>query len=430
MGAFAAVAASFVVVLAADRAPLRPVSPTTARLVPLSLSRAAGIVLRAIGLVAWLGAMLAGLFGLLHEFLPATILWTFGWAGVPIVAALIGNPWPALSPFRTVYDVVARLAGRQLDLGVPYPPRARRWPAVAVLLVLLIVELTVAGSELGRSVGALMLAYTVFIFAGMVVFGPVAWLRNAEVFEVLLGWFGRLAPVGRVSASAELCADCEERCDPANCADCPECLIVAEPGQLRTVLRAPLSGMAVVQRAGWSDAAFIVAALAGVTFDGLQETQVWLEMNRVLDAALLPVLPQATVFTVTGPLGLVGTWLTFLGVFAIAASVTRHLGGIDTPLDATVGGWAATLLPIAAGYGIAHYGTLLLQGALSLPAMFAGFALTHRRPSSTGSPPALCGTSVSPRSSPVTSPRCCSHTARRCASAPDASSSPSCRPWR
>ena len=60
-------------------------------------------------------------------------------------------------------------------------------------------------------------------------------------------------------------------------------------------------------------------------------------------------------------------------MFALGAWITRNVGRISAPLDATVGGWAASLLPIAAGYGIAHYGTLLLQGALSLPGMFTGF---------------------------------------------------------
>ena len=372
-GAFAAVAASFVVVLAADN---RTVASRLLRgsALPLGLTRVGSVVLRVLGLVAWFGAMVSGLFGLIHEFLPATIFWSLMWAGLPIVAALIGNPWPALSPFRTVYNLAVRVTGRELDFGVPYPPAARRWPAVAVLLALLIVELTVAGSELGRSVGTLLLAYTLFTFAGMIVFGPVAWLRNAEVLEVLLGWFGRLAPLGRVSDSRDLCAGCGERCDPEHCVDCPECSIVAEPGQLGTVLRPPLSGMAFVQAAGWSDAAFIVGALAGVTFDGLQETRLWFDFNRVLDTALAAVLPQSLVYTVAPPIGLIGTWLVFLAVFAVGAWITRRLGAIEAPLNTSVGAWAASLLPIAAGYAIAHYGTLLLQGVLSLPGMLTGFA--------------------------------------------------------
>ena len=39
--------------------------------------------------------------------------------------------------------------------------------------------------------------YTVLTLVGMILFGRVAWLRNAELFEVLLGWFGRIGPIGR-----------------------------------------------------------------------------------------------------------------------------------------------------------------------------------------------------------------------------------------
>ena len=370
-GAFAAVAASFVIVLAADRAGAAT-EPSRGTPLPLSLQHVASVVLKVVGLVGWFTAMVAGLFGLIHEFLPATIFWTLFWAGLPIVAVLIGNPWPSMSPFRTLYDLVTRLTRREPDLGMAYPSWAGRWPAVGVLLVVLIIELTVSGSGLGRSVGSLILAYTIFTLAGMAVFGPVAWLRNAEVFEVLLGWFGRLAPIGRVSRSARLCEGCGEACDPDDCVDCPECSIVARAGELQIVLRPPLSGMAAVKRAGWSDAVFIVLALAGVTYDGFEETGLWVDLNRSLEAALATVLDSRTILAISDPIGLIGIWLTFLAIFAAGAWATRHIGGIAAPLTRTVGGWAASLLPIAAGYSIAHYGTLLVQGVLTLPGLFAG----------------------------------------------------------
>ena len=369
-GAFAAVAASFVIVLAADRAGSATESSRATPL-PLGVGRVASFVLKVAGLVGWFAAMVTGLLGLVHEFLPATIFWTLFWAGLPVVAALIGNPWPSMSPFRTLYGLVTGLTRRELDLGVAYPGWARRWPAVGVLLVVLVIELTVPGSGFGRSVGLLMLAYTSLTLVGMAVFGPVAWLRNAEVFEVLLGWFGRLAPIGRESISAKLCDGCGEACDPAHCVDCPECSIVADPGELRPVLRTPLSGMAALNRAGWSDAAFIVLALAGVTYDGLQETALWLDLSRGIEAALAPALEPQVIFAVSDPIGLTGVWLTFLAIFAAGAWATRHVGGIDAPLTSTVGGWAASLLPIAAGYSIAHYGMLIVQGVLTLPGMFA-----------------------------------------------------------
>lgn len=365
-GAFAAVAASFIVVLVAEPTLL----PTPAgRPLPTTLRRAGAVVGRVLGLVVWFGAMLAGLLGLVHQFVPAILFWVLIWAGIPIVAALIGNPWPALSPFRSLLEFVTRVLRRQPDLGLPYPPVLARWPAVGLLLIGLIVELTVLGSEAGAFVGALLLAYTAVTLIGMATFGPVTWLRNAEVLEVLFGWFGRIGPIGRRSRSADLCLECASGCDPDACIDCPECVVVGTDRELALELRRPLAGLAEVHGAGWSDAAFILLALAGVTFDGLQETGVWVALTRALEEVLAVWLPTDVVFATSGPLGLLCVWGTFLAIFAVAATLTRALAGASLGLASTAGRYAATLLPIAAGYAVAHYLTLLIQGLASLPGM-------------------------------------------------------------
>lgn len=365
-GAFAAVGASFLVVLIAEPS----LSPTpTGRSLPDAMRQAGALVGRAVGLVLWFGAMIAGLLGLVHEFMPATVFWVLIWAGLPIVAALIGNPWPALSPFRSLLEFMTGALGRQPDLGVSYPSALARWPAVGLLLIGLVVELTVPGSGASGFVGGLLLAYTLLTLAGMTVFGPVTWLRNAEVLEVLFGWFARIGPIGRRSTSPALCADCASACGPAACVDCPECVVVGTDRDLTLELRRPLAGLAEVRGAGWSDAAFILLALAGVTFDGLQETAAWVAWNRAVEDVLAAWLPTDVVFAVIGPLGLLAVWAAFLLVFVVASTLTRAFAGVSIGMANTAGRYAATLLPIAAGYMVAHYLTLLIQGLASLPGM-------------------------------------------------------------
>ena len=367
-GAFAAVAASFIVVLIAE--PTLAPSPT-GRSVPVALRRAGALVGRVLGLILWFGAMIAGLLGLVHEFVPATLFWVLIWAGMPIMAALIGNPWPALSPFRSLLEFATGVLGRQPDLGVPYPAALARWPAVGLLLAGLVIELTVPGSGTAGSVGGVLLAYTLLTVAGMTVFGPVTWLRNGEVLEVLFGWFGRIGPIGRRSTSSALCKDCASACDPDACVDCPECLVVGTGRDLALELRRPLAGLREVRGAGWSDAAFILLALAGVTFDGLQGTAPWVGLTRVIENALAAWLPLDAVFAVSGPLELLGLWGTFLLLFVAASTLTRAFAGASIGMAYTAGRYAATLLPIAAGYMVAHYLTLLIQGVASLPGMLA-----------------------------------------------------------
>ena len=92
---------------------------------------------------------------------------------------------------------------------------------------------------------------------------------------MLLGWFGRIGPIGRRVVVESACQDCGEECDPERCVDCPECSVAAGPGDRRAELRPWFAGLTEVRSGQWSDAGFIILALAGVTYDGLQETAFW-----------------------------------------------------------------------------------------------------------------------------------------------------------
>jgi hypothetical protein len=373
-GAGTAVAASFLVTaLVARRATERPSYPRLA--LPAAVAKLTRPVLAVIGLAWWFGAILGGyLIGGISN-LPAVFFWIGIWVGLPITAALIGNPWPSLSPFRTLFDLAERgaqlLGFNQLDAGLRYPSWLARWPAVVLLFCGLWAELVLPASYNALTVANMLLGYTVLTLAGMALFGRVAWLRNAELFELLLGWFGRIGPVGRRSVSAALCADCEEGCDPDRCIDCPECAVAAAPGERRAELRPWFAGLAELRSAGWSDAAFIVLALAGVSFDGLNETVAWGQALNLLFPPFLKTFGPLWAVQAVGTLGLVGLWLAFLFVFIVAVTVTRSLGDrrlrAAQPLGRTVGLYAATLLPIAAGYVIAHYLTLVVAGVLWIP---------------------------------------------------------------
>ena len=370
-GAAAAVAASFVVTAlmarrASDRPyPVRPIADP--------LAGAARTVLRVIGLAWWYGAIGVGfLIGDISP-LPAVLLWIFIWVGLPIVAAVLGNPWPSLSPFRTTFAaldwVARRLGAERLELGLPYPAALACWPAVVLLAAGIWAELILPGSAAAGAVAALLVAYTVLTLAGMVLFGPIAWLRHAELLEVLLGWFGRIGPIARLSISRELCATCDEGCNPDRCIDCPECSTAADDGERRAVLRPWFVGLTDVGQAGWSDAVFIVLALAGVTYDGLRETA----FGATLLAALLPPITDvfgitATAFLLVDTAAFALVVAAFLLAFGLIVWLTRVLGG---SVRAPAGAYAATLLPIAAGYLVAHYLTLVIRGVVWLPSLLA-----------------------------------------------------------
>jgi hypothetical protein len=372
-GAALAVAASFVVSVLAIR-PAGPVPRYPARPVADGPQRALSLALRVVGIAWWLGAILSGYLADPISPLPAVLFWVGIWVGLPIVAVLLGNPWPSLSPFRTLFGVLetgARLLGaRGLDPALAYPAALRRWPAVALLFAAAWCELVLPDRSIPAVVANLIVAYTLLTLAGMAAFGRVAWLRNAELFEVLLAWFGRVGPVGRRVVEPVVCDGCEEACDPARCVDCPECIAAAEPGEMRAELRPWFAGLTEVRGAGWSDAAFIVLALAAVSYDGLKETGFWGSLMQPVFAAAFDAFGALNAVLLVQTLGLLAVWLAFLVAFSVAAWLTRALHDPDrevAPLGATAGAYAATLLPIAGGYLIAHYLTLVIQGGIWLP---------------------------------------------------------------
>jgi hypothetical protein len=375
LGAGLAVAASFVVSVVA----VRPAGETASyrmRDLPAGLSRVASTVLAVVGMAWWFGAIVAGYLVDVISPLPGVLFWIGIWVGLPITAVLLGNPWPSLSPFRTLLGLLEagarRLGIERLDAGIEYPKGLGRWLAVLLLFAALWSELVLPGRSEPATVASLMLGYTLLTLIGAIVFGRVAWLANAELFEVLLGWFGRVGPLGRRSIGPSLCEGCSEGCDPARCVDCPECAVAADPGERVPFMRPWFLGLTEVRRAGWTDAAFIVLALAGVTYDGLKETAFWGSLMAPLFDALWDVLGALDTVLVVQTAGLVGLWLVFLVAFTIAAWLTRALHDPERSvpgLGITAGAYAATLLPIAGGYLVAHYLTLVIQGAIWLPAL-------------------------------------------------------------
>jgi hypothetical protein len=375
-GAAAAVAASFVVTAIVQRRSSDG-APPPHRPIPAPIAGAARWTLRALGLAWWYGAIGVGFLVGDISPLPAVLLWIGIWVGLPIVAVVLGNPWPSLSPFRTTFaglEWLARRAGiGSLDAGLAYPPGLARWPAVVLLAGAIWTELILPGGSVAATVASLMLAYTLLTLLGMALTGQVAWLRSAELFEVLLGWFGRIGPVGRRAVAPTLCHGCGEECDPARCIDCPECAAAADDTERAAELRPWAVGLTEVRRAGWSDATFIVLALAGVSYDGMRETA----FGATLLSTLLPPVQgllgvSGGAFLLVDTLAFALVLAAFLAAFVLVVGITHRLAETGTNrLAAAAGTYASTLLPIAAGYLIAHYLTLVIQGLVWLPSLIA-----------------------------------------------------------
>jgi hypothetical protein len=301
-GAAAAVGLSFVFVLWRDvRAAAladdgRRVEPGA----PLRLG------LRAVGLLgwAWIAAQ-AVLGGESDAEVARLFAWVYGWVGVAMLVAFVGPAWHWLDPFATLHDLGAGLLRRLGVTGWPaaeYPAGLGRWPAVIGFAAVVWLELVASGAG-SRTLGLVILGYTVYTLAMMAQFGRDTWRATGEIFSVWFSLLGRLAPRA-----------------------------VGPDGRLRR--RGWFDGL---REGGWTRADIVLVALGtgSILFDGLSQTKVWVDTFGLPAAG-----PQTLLLT------------AFLGiVVAVALGVSRLVG---------VSATAAGLLPIAVGYLVAHYLTYLL----------------------------------------------------------------------
>lgn len=281
---------------------------------PIALPGWLGVVLRSIGLVAWLWIVAQALAGgnSLAD-VSSLFLWVYGWVGLAIVSAFIGPLWSWIDPFSTIHALLGR-AGRLVGFGdgepAEYPARLGIWPAVVGFAAVIWLEL-VAQLEGGRTLGLVLVGYTILAVAAMSYFGRDEWRRRGEIFSVWFGLLGRLAPLALDGRP--------------------------EDGRLR---RQPFgTGL----RGEWTTAEVTLVTLGtgAIILDGLVQTRLYFDL--FVRGGFLG-LPETLVTTIVG--------LAFFALLLAAVlGVARRIG---TPA------LGAGLLPVAVGYLVAHYLVYLL----------------------------------------------------------------------
>jgi hypothetical protein len=269
-----------------------------------------GLVLRALGVVAFVVVLAAAAIGddLVSRNLAPAVVYIAFWVGLTVVCGLVVDVWNAgLDPFPTI-------AGPLVGKGRPY--RLGHWPAAVGLAVFVWVELVYPHRAEPRFLAVAIVAYTVAVLAGAMVWGR-PWLRRGEAFAAWFGLLGHLAPVGR-------------------------------DGDGRWRLRPPLVGLArLVPDDG--TVALVLVALGSTAFDGVTRSTSWNDL--VGTRSTTEVVPLAT-------LGLLVTIAfvaaLYLGSMRVASSLTRR------PTRELAHAFVHSLVPIALAYAIAHYFSLLV----------------------------------------------------------------------
>ena len=325
----------------------------------LLTSRPLAGVLRLLSVLLFFVVVIAGLIGLQTGFnIAPTFVWVTWWVGLSFFTALVGNLWPLVNPWSVLFDWAEELTRRlgpraRLELGATYPETLGIWPAMGFYLVFVWTENVFSGSYVPRNIALFALAYSLITLYGMAFFGKETWLRRGEAFSVFFGLLGRFAPTEVGVKDPDVCHDCDG-CDEdavGRCVNCYECFACAAPEERELNLRPPAVGLGLPEKVPPGGAAFVIVVLAGVTFDGLLQTPLWLEIVR-----LTPV---------TQTLGVMLLPLLFFCIYLGFVELSRILGGGEGGFRRFAAAYAFSLVPIAIAYQMAHYYTyLLIQGQM------------------------------------------------------------------
>lgn len=185
------------------------------------------------------------------------------------------------------------------------------------------IEVTNPIAERPAVLAGVIVAYTVVTVAGAVAVGSGPWFENVDPVSRVFRFYGWIAPIQRVDAKLEF----------------------GVPGWYLSE-GDRLGGM--------DDVAFVVGLLWLTTFDGLVATPTWRTVLAPLVSAGVP--PRLAYLGL-----LVGGFAAFWTAYLLAARYGKTFA--TTVLDERVVAvrFAQALLPIAAGYHLAHYLGYFLQ---------------------------------------------------------------------
>lgn len=329
VGGTLAVAASFLIVIWLRPDSLRRWLEQQA-LVAISVAPRVA-ALNWLGFIALAGLLLAGFIGSrdpLANPLPLSI-WTLTWVGLTLLHALFGNFWPLLNPWTALAALLRYLPPFRGWAEAPpfsYPKGLGHWPAVAALLAFAWFELVHPAPSDPAVLAWAIIGYSAVTVTGMLLYGDAAWLRQVEVFSQFFRMVSWLAPL-QASATP---GDAERRR-----------LVVVLPGsRLLSVGELPIAGVA-----------FVILALATVSFDGLARTFWWLDLvgENPLEH------PGRTALVLRNSVGLLAAAFALFGAYAICVTIGTRLRRTAAAKTRHLRVLVVSIVPIAFAYHFAHY---------------------------------------------------------------------------
>jgi hypothetical protein len=296
----------------------RPLPPSLAAMVD---SRATRLALAALGALVTGYAAIGLVLGKDDANNPTPfVVYVLLWVGLVPLSVLFGPVWRYLNPLRSLHALVLRAAGLDPREGaLPLPGWLGCWPAALGLLAFTWLELVAPDNATLPVLRLAVLVYVTVQLLGGFLMGS-HWFDRGDPFEVWSDLFGRLSVFGR-------------RAD----------------GVL--VVRSPLAGLDALPPAPGLPAT--VAVMLGTTaYDGASNAPAWFTFVQTSP------LPQTLVKTA----GLVGVVAVVGLLFAACTTWAGRVGGLRGRRGgpSMPAAFAHSLVPIALGYVVAHYWSLLV----------------------------------------------------------------------
>jgi hypothetical protein len=279
-----------------------------------------------------------------------TLFWVVFLLGFAYLTAIIGDVFAIISPWETMLDVCETCGLDFSKARVIYPRALGYLPALCCYIALIWIELFTEQSPFVLSVA--LVAYSVIVFIGAWLFGQETWLRYGEFFGVFFRLIGAMAPVAyiRTSGSSEW--------------------------QWRS--RLPFSGIVDDPKEHFSLMLFVLFMLSSTIYDGLHDTQVWLDIYwkhllQLIEPMWGAVDPKERstliIFwhTVYQRSGLIFLLALYVGVYLSVIAVAKWIAKIDASVASLAQRFAYSLIPIAFVYNFTHYFTFLVTQIKALP---------------------------------------------------------------
>ncbi|MBT2447101.1 hypothetical protein J7F03_08435 [Streptomyces sp. ISL-43] len=269
--------------------------------------------LRGLGLAAALAVLLHLLLGPddpARNPAPGAV-YVLLWVGLVPASLLLGPVWRLLNPLRALHRALSRLWHPEVR---PLPARVGQWPAAAGLFAFTWLELVSPDPASTTTLLSVLAGYATVQLLLAARFGE-RWFADGDAFEAYSALLARLSPLGRRSDG-------------------------------RLVLRNPFHGLdATPERPGL--VATVCVLLGSTAYDGFSDNPSWI--NAIQTSPLGR--------TAAATLGLLGSVALVAALYCLCAAATRLVCG---PHPGPLTAFAHSLVPIALGYLVAHYFSLLV----------------------------------------------------------------------